>query len=171
MKTILILVLLAVLTGCRVNNKLSELHWQKRLERAVGDGGPPPDDGLCPTNSATWLYWKERTKLSAVGMSRSDVEKMLPFYNFPEHGPHPTVGGATVYKLPGHKDWMYQWYYIAPDFIAQFIYDNTGPLELGDGPNQRLMHPPILIHHDFTKSSSFYFPANAKKAVPQMGVP
>lgn len=159
MKPILLLTLLVATMGCQVRHSLSDLYWQKRLERAVGDGAPPPDDGLCPTNSAAWLHWEEKTKLTTVGMSRSEVEKILPFYDFPERGPHPSIGKTLVNNPLGNKDLILTWYYVASDFIAVFFYDKTGPLNIFvEGPNQRLMHPPVLIHHDFTKASAFYFP-------------
>ena len=165
MKKILWFVLLVGAIGCQVSHNISDLHWQKKLERLLGGEAPPPDDGLCPTNSAIWLEWETRVKLAIVGMSRREVEKILPVCDFPKDGPHPTSRGAAVFKLPSHADWMYEWYYIAPDFIAEFIYEDSGPLRLGSGPDQRLVYPPNLIHHDFTKSGSFYFPPNGKKAV------
>ena len=154
MQKIFLLLLLTGAVGCQTAHDVSDLYWQLRLEHALGSADAPKDDGLCPANSPARLQWEERAKLATVGMSRSEVEKILPFCDFPEHGPHPQPGGAAVYKLPGHKDWMYQWYYVTPDFISVFIYDSTGPLKWGDGPNQRLMQTPVIVHYDFTQRSS-----------------
>ena len=151
----MLLLLLAIAAGCQVADSLNNVYWQKRLERALGPDMAPKDDGLCPTNSPIRLQWEARAKTATVGMSRAEVEKILPFYDFPEHGPHPYLGRVVVNNLPGNKDWVYRWYYVAPDFIAVFFYDKTEPLDrLGEGPNQRLVRDPEIIHHDFTWSPS-----------------
>jgi len=145
------LFLLAV-AFCTSYASVSDLRWQLRLEKALGSSAAPPDDGLVATNAPDRLLWEDRAKSLKIGMPRSEVEQVLPPYNWPDAGPHPTVGSCIENEVPKHRELMYQWYYVAPNFIAVFFYDRTGPRNWsGTGPNQRLMKIPEIVHYDFTR--------------------
>ena len=154
MKNVILLFVSIFCVGCNATHSVGQLHSQLSFQRSIGFGAPPNDDGLNPVNPQKFRHWADQAKHVSVGMRRTEVEKILPAYVWPDSKPHPWLNSATVNCLPNKSKFQRQWYYISSELIAVLTYDHTGPLDwLGDGPNQRLVMPPIILHYDFTRKN------------------
>jgi len=152
MKKVILFFASTFCVGCNTITSLGHLHSQLRFQRSIGSGAPPNDDGLNPKDPQKCQHWANQAKRVSIGMRRTEVERILPAYVWPDSQPHPWVKSATVNNLPNKSKLQRQWYYIAPELIAVLTYDHSGPLDwLGYGPNQRLAIPPVILHYDFTR--------------------
>jgi hypothetical protein len=141
---------LLIFAGC---GGFTDYRGIKRLEHGLSRWRTPKDDGLCALNDPKRIEWQRRAKLVQIGMRRTEVERLLPPYEFPENGPHPSTGMFMDNVVPGKR--QYEWYYVSPEFIVSLYYDYTGPFPnrglplIGMGPNQRILDKVVIYHFDF----------------------